>query len=291
MVFELLRFFALLVEKKCPEDCAISLRIAIQLSGSIVISLVVTSIIISFYFTKLVGFSSYGDWLSVFDTIFVLTSILYCMIYFSFFYLNRINKSQLEQESILSQRAEIELNTYKNKINPEFLYDSLETLIGLSKKDVDKADQFILKLSDIYRNILSTKKTELNTISNEIDVLNNLIQIVDHKFQGNLMLKVSSDVQKSSRYIVTGTFIIIIEDIINRSIISNIQNLKVTIEIKDGYLKISHPSQNKLIQIFSKKTELKQLEQANLQYGERCFFIDDMDNIKTYNIPIFEMEN
>jgi LytS/YehU family sensor histidine kinase len=213
------------------------------------------------------------------------------MIYFSFFYLNRINKSQLEQESILRQRAEIELNTYKNKINPEFLYDSLETLIGLSKKDIDKADQFILKLSDIYRNILSTKKTELNAIINEIEVLNNLVQIVDHKFQGNLLLKICDDVKKSLRYIVTGTFIIIIEDIINRSIVSNIQNLKVTIEIKDGYLKISHPTQNKLVQIFSKKTELKQLEQANLQYSERRLFIDEIDNIKTYNIPVFEMEN
>ena len=290
LIFESLRVFALIVEKKCSVNCSVSYRIFIQGGGSVVIALAITTIIISFYFSKLVGFSSYGAELTVFDTIFVLTGILYNMIYFSFFYLNRINVTQLEQEDILRKNAEIELDTYKNKINPDFLYDSLESLISLSKINPEDADQFILKLSDVYRNILSNKKSELTLISSELNISKTLIEIFNYKLNGNLQFSIDSEIENGSHHIISGTMVVIIEDIINRSIISNIQPLEINGEIENNVLKIYHPVQNKLVQNFSKRTELKQLKTAYLYYGKKSIFINDKNNIRTYNIPVFEME-
>ncbi|MBU8891206.1 MAG: histidine kinase [Bacteroidales bacterium] len=290
LIFESLRVFALIVEKKCSVNCSVSYRIFIQGGGSVVIALAITTLIISFYFSKLVGFSSYGAELTVFDTIFVLTGILYNMIYFSFFYLNRINVTQLEQEDILRKNTEIELDTYKNKINPDFLYDSLESLISLSKINPEDADQFILKLSDVYRNILSNKKSELTLISSELNISKTLIEIFNYKLNGNLQFSIDSEIENGSHHIISGTMVVIIEDIINRSIISNIEPLEINGEIENNVLKIHHPVQNKLVQNFSKRTELKQLKTAYLYYGKKSISIDDKNNIRTYNIPVFEME-
>ena len=290
LIFEILRFFALFVEKKCPVNCNVSYRIFIQGGGSIAIAFAITTLIISFYFSKLVGFSSYGAELAVFNTIFVLTGILYNMIYFSFFYLNRINVTQLEQENILRENAGIELDTYKNKINPDFLYDSLESLISLIKRDRDEADKFILKLSDVYRNILSNKKSELTNLSEEMKISKTLIEIFNYKFNGALSLISDLVVENSNCQIISGTLVVIIEDIVNRSIISNIQPLEINCKIENDILKIYHPIQNKLIQIFSKKTEIKQLKSAYLYYGKKSIFIDEDNNNRTYNIPVFEMK-
>jgi len=291
LIFEFLRLYAFIVEKKCPVNCSISLRIIIQGGGSIAIAFIITSSIITFYFKKLVGFSSFGDWLAVFNAIFILTSVLYNMIYFSFFYLNRINVTQLEQESILRQNAEIELNTYKNKINPEFLYDSLESLISLAKKNSEEADQFILKLSDVYRNILSNKKSQLSPISDELKISKTLIEIFNYKLNSNLKLKIESAVMQNSHHIISGTMVVVIEDIVNRSMISGIQPLEIKAELEENVLKINHPIQNKLVQIFSKKTELKHLENAYLHYGKKSITVKEELNIRTYIIPVFELEN
>ncbi len=291
LIFEFLRLYAIIVEKKCPANCSIGLRILIQGGGSIVIAFIITFSIITFYFTKLVGFSSFSDWLAVFNTIFILTSVLFNMIYFSFFYLNRINVTQLEQESILRQNAEIELNTYKNKINPEFLYDSLESLISLAKKNTEEADQFILKLSDVYRNILSNKKSQLTPISDELNISKTLIEIFNYKLNGNLNFEIDKSTEKIPYHIISGTMVVVIEDIVNRSVISGIQPIEIKGEIEENILKIYHPVQNKLVQIFSKKTELKHLKNAYLYYGKKSISIKEENNIRSYNIPVFELEN
>lgn len=290
LVFELLRWYAKLIEKKCPLDCSIIKRILIHSIGSIVIAVVVTSIIISFYFSQLIGFKSYGSELAVFNSIFILTSIIYNMIYFSFFYLNRINVEQLEQENILRSNAEIELDTYKNKINPDFLYDSLETLMSLSKQDVEKADRFILKLSDVYRNILSTKNSEKVQISEEIKISETLVEILNYKNSGNINLEVDTSVNIDGGFIISGTLVVIIEDIVNRSIISEIQPLNIDIKIEDEVLIVSHKNQTKLIQVFSKKTELKHLKSAYLLIGKQGFEVKD-DDVTSYRIPVFKKES
>ncbi|MCD4834228.1 MAG: histidine kinase [Bacteroidales bacterium] len=291
LLFELMRLYILLVDKKCSDNCSNSKRILIQGGGCVGLSLFVTSLIISFYFSKLVGFNAYRTELIVFNTMFLITSILYNMIYFSFFYLNRINITQLDEESMLRKNVEIELDTFKNKINPEFLYHSLETLISLTKKNVEEADKFILKLSDVYRNILSTKNSELVCITEEFKILKTLIEIFNYKFNNKLNFKFENSIKESKLQLISGTLVVIVEDIINRSIISDIHALEINCKLDNGFLKFYHPIQNKLIQVFSKQTEIRHLKKAYHYYGKMDISIDEENNIRTYYIPVFELEN
>lgn len=291
LIFEALRLFANLVERNCPPSCSISRRIIIQGCGSILISLLVTYSIVTLYFTKLVGFSSYGSWLTVFNTIFILTSVLYNMIYFSFFYLNRININQLDEENVLRDNVEIELDTYKNKINSEFLYDSLETLISLTRRSTDEADKFILKLSDVYRNILSAKSNEFVSIEEELEVSKTLIEIFNYKLNDRLIIKTDNSLKTTDLKLISGTLVVIIEDIVNRSLITDFLGLKINCILESGFVEISHIIQSKLRQISTKQTEIQNLEKAYLYFGKRNISINDKNGIRTYSIPAFEIEN
>ncbi len=291
LVFEIIRIYILILEKKCPENCSHRFRILLQGSGSLMLAFFITTFIIRFYFKKLVGFNTFKVELIVFNTLFILSGILYNMIYFSFFYLNRKNVSELEKENIKRKSAEIELDTYKNKINPGFLYDSLESLISISKKDTDEADLFIQKLSDVYRNILSAKNSELKTLTDEIMVSKNLIEIFNYKLDGNLNINVVENKDFDRFKIITGTLIVIIEDIVNRSIISGIQALKVNVKLENNELKIYHNIQNKLIQICSKQNELNHLNIGYLNYGNIGLQISEDQNVRMYKCPVFMIEN
>ncbi len=291
LLFEFLRLYILQVERRCPQNCSITNRIIIQGGGSLFISLILTSFVISLYFTKLVGFNTFRTELIVFNTVFLITSILYNMVYFSFFYLNRINVTQLEKEDILRKNVEIELDTFKNKINPDFLYDSLETLISISKKSLDEADAFILKLSEVYRNILSTKNSDLVDVENELKIARVLVELYNYKLNNKLYLNINEEILKKGISIVSGTFVVVVEDIVNRSIISEIQDLKINCSIDNDFIIISHSVQNKLIQVFSKQTEINHLQKAYRYYGKNSLSVHEDDHIRTYHIPFFKQEN
>lgn len=290
ILFELMRWYILQVEKRCSVNCSISRRVTIQGVGSLIISLIITTAIISFYFSKLVGFNTFRNELTVFNAIFLITTILYNMVYFSFFYLNRTNENLLEQEAILRMGVQTELDTYKNKINPGFLYDSLETLISLSKKNVEEADQFILKLSDVYRNILSTKNSEPIDINAEIRVVNTLVSIFNYKLNDNLSINTNLKENKPAFKILAGTLVVVIEDIVNRTIISEIQPLSIEFNVKGEFLEISHPVRNKLIQSFSKSVEIKHLAKAYKQY-EKGLSVNDLGEKRIYRVPVLKIED
>lgn len=291
LIFETIRLYIIILEKKCPEGCNLRFRILLQGSGSVVLAFLLTSFIISFYFKKLVGFNTFKTELIVFNAIFILSGILYNMFYFSFFYLNRKNVSELERENINRKNTEIELDIYKNKINPGFLYDSLESLISISKKNNEEADSFIQKLSDVYRNILSTKNSELCAVEEEINVVKNLIEIFNYKLDGNLNLSIKGQKDFDRFQIIKGTLTVIIEDIVNRSIISKIQPLEVKVKLENNELKIYHNLQNKLVQIFSKRNELNHLNKGYLKFGDKGLQVSEAENIRMYIFPVYMIEN
>ena len=291
VLFEMLRFFMLQFEKRVSSNWSMPRRISIQLGLSLAISITVTSIVISFYFSKLVGFNSYRSELIVFNAIFIITTLLYNMVYFSFYYLNKTNVSLLEREDFRRKSVEIELDTYKNKINPIFLYNSLETLISLTKKDVDQAEEFILKLSDIYRNILSNKNSECVPLKDELHLASTLVDILNHKLENNLGFHFNEDLINSKYQIISGTLIVVIEDIVNRTIVSGLEPLVIKLQLDEDYLLISHPRLNKLIQEFSKQTELEHLNKAYQKLGDGYLIITDEFDDRIYKIPVLKVED
>lgn len=290
VLFELLRFFMLQFEKRISSDWSMSKRISVQLGLSLVISVAITSFIISFYFSKLVGFNSYRSELIVFNAIFIITTLLYNMVYFSFYYLNKTNVSMLKREDIRRKGVEIELDTYKNKINPVFLYNSLETLISLTK-NTDKAEEFILKLSDIYRNILSGKSSECVLLKDELQLASTLTDILNYKLGNNLDFNFNEDLIKSNDQIISGTLVVVFEDIVNRTIISGLEPLTIKLQMDNDFLLISHPRRNKLIQEFSKQNELEHLKKAYQKLGDGYLIITDEFDDRIYKVPILKVED
>lgn len=87
-----------------------------------------------------------------------------------FFAQHKWRKEYRLRRKIERESMELHLQQLKNQINPHFLFNSLNSLSVLIGTDSALAEnEFVLKLSKVYRYLLETRNESLSTIKEEID--------------------------------------------------------------------------------------------------------------------------
>ena len=81
-------------------------------------------------------------------------------------------RAELEQDKLTSQ-----LELLKSKINPHFLFNTINNIDVLIQKDSVKASEYLNKLSDIMRFMLYETKTEKITLEKELSYIEKYIEL------------------------------------------------------------------------------------------------------------------
>lgn len=91
---------------------------------------------------------------------------------------------KLREEKLIFQ-----YETLKSQVNPHFLFNSLNSLSSLIRKDPDLSEQFIQKLSSVYRFILDNREKELVPLSTELEFVNNYFYLQKIRDEEKIILK------------------------------------------------------------------------------------------------------
>lgn len=129
-----------------------------------------------------------------------------------------------EKENILSQ-----YETLKNQVNPHFLFNSLNALAQLVHDDPHLAEEFIKKLTKVYRYVLDFRDMILVSLEEELHFLENYFFLQKIRFGENLDLNRQIPDEVLHRQIPPLTLQIILENAIKHNIISRAQPLHITL--------------------------------------------------------------
>lgn len=102
----------------------------------------------------------------------------------------KIKETILEKELIHAQ-----LEALHAKINPHFLYNSLNTIAGLALVDGEKTRQMALALSHFYRYSINKEQTNLICVSEEIEMINTYLDIEKIRFGSQLDYKIECETE------------------------------------------------------------------------------------------------
>ncbi len=158
----------------------------------------------------------------------LVNSIFVAMEFFQFWKKSLIEKEQLKRDSISA-----EFETLKNQINPHFLFNSLNTLSSLIEENPKTANEFVQKLSSVYRYVLTLKDKETVKLSEELTFIQSYVFLNQIRFGDNLLVKINIDEKYFERKIVTLSIQMLIENAIKHNIISNQKPLAIEIFVKD----------------------------------------------------------
>ena len=101
-------------------------------------------------------------------------------------------KEQLiySNEKYQKENAILQLNQLKKKINPHFLFNSLNSLYVLIDLNPDLSQQFVLKLADVYRYLLDEREGNLVSVKKEMTFLEQYVFLQEIRFNKSLHVSI-----------------------------------------------------------------------------------------------------
>lgn len=93
-----------------------------------------------------------------------------------------IHKKDVELARLNELHKQAELQSLRSKINPHFLYNSLNSIASLAKTDAHKTEQMALSLSDFFRYSINREQKQTNPISEELQAIKTYLEIEKVRF-------------------------------------------------------------------------------------------------------------
>jgi hypothetical protein len=287
---ELFVLFIRLLNSRLPFEPAYRVRVLAQFTGSVVLSIILTSSILMVYFHLVFGSIGFFPEMVVINLVFTMIAIFYHLYYLSIHYLYRHKDLVFQQELEIRRNLEIEREAFLNEINPNLLFSCLESLISLVHTDTKKADDYIGKLSRQYRYFLDSKKNELVPLSEEVGMAHNLVDLMNLKYSGAIHLDVPAGEERVSGQVVPGTLSVLIEDAATKSIVNAMQPLHMELQgSHNESILFSYPVNDSLLEQEGNPAVWKALQASYGYYASKTLEVQRAGNRYLVEIPLLQV--
>jgi riboflavin transporter FmnP len=245
--------------------------IAIQVAATTLVSVAMVLLAISQYYQWVIGFDISQRELWIFGIIFVLTALLYNALYVGNQYLHLENTLRIEQEHKLRESLESEFLSFRQDINPDLLYDSLEELILCIHKKTDTAEELIDSLAALYRYQLIHRQKEFVKLSEEIHAIQHQIRLANQKHKN--AIRWINKMENAERVeLMPGALITAIDSVLRNTLISSDAPLTLTLAQEDEEYFVLHHELNDKLQLHPDSLEaFQRLQRSYSVYSDRPF--------------------
>jgi signal transduction histidine kinase len=104
-----------------------------------------------------------------------------------------LKEKELQAERLLKLTAEAELKALQARINPHFLFNTLNSIASLISEDPAKAEEMTEKLSALFRYTLSADRGERVRLEQELHILRSYIDIEQLRLGPRLRVSIDID--------------------------------------------------------------------------------------------------
>jgi hypothetical protein len=266
--FEVMRFTILRMDRA---SLSFENKIPLQVFATTALSVTLVLLVISQYYRWAIGFDISTREVIMFGSIFTLTAFLYNALFIGNEYLQRENSIRVEHEHKLRENLESEFSSFRQEINPDLLYDSLEELILCLHRKADTAEELIDSLAALYRYQLIHRQKEFVSLSDEVSALHHLLHLANQKHHQQIHWK--NDIRTlGSIQIMPGALITAVDTIIRNTLISSDSPLNLTLSEEGEDYFVLHHGLNERLQLHPESLQgFQQLQRSYSLYSDRPF--------------------
>ena len=115
--------------------------------------------------------------------------VIWLMIYFIAIAVREYRSAQLKQSELARALHVAELRLLKSQLNPHFLFNALNTVRSLIADNPARAQSAVTRLANTLRYTLSSRHNELVTLSQELDIVADYLELESMRFEDRLRIE------------------------------------------------------------------------------------------------------
>jgi sensor histidine kinase YesM len=288
--FESMRLAIVLLDKVLKRSHE-RLGIIIQLVVTTLFSVALVLTSLSLYFIYFIGFSISETQLLIFGVIFLVTALLYNLLYFSNYYLQKENTLKLTAEKQQREVLEMEMAEFRNDINPDLLYESLESLISIMYRDTERAEEYIDNLASAYRHVLTNRHQELVPLSVELEAAKVIVHLFNGRYAGQLRFESFIKTEENQAMLIPGSLPVIVEGIVRNTIIPPGEPFLIRCYLEDNYITVQSILNDRLMMHPGTEMAFARLQKSYSLYSDQPLI-----KVKAYQenyikLPVIQLAN
>lgn len=190
--------------------------------------------ILVFSFSGLFIFSGQGDSvlkMTLLSTFAVFVYETFYGLFYSYHYYAVVQAEQLQSDR---WQLELQFESLKNQIGPHYLFNCLNTVSSLLYKDTHTAEEFIRRMADTFRYVLSHQKQKLVTLRDELEFVKSYYFLLQVRFEYQLMLDINLPAGLLDSWIPPMTLQLLMENAVKHNNIDKDHPLMVYIAARDN---------------------------------------------------------
>ncbi|GAB3903498.1 hypothetical protein GCM10028803_32070 [Larkinella knui] len=183
--------------------------------------------------------------------------LCFCVALTAFYTYNQWHRDQTENEQLRQATLQHQLDSLKMKINPHFLFNSLNSLSSLIGEDQQLAETFVDQLSKVYRYLLQANTRDLVSLQTELEFVANYADLLHTRYGPSLRINQTTAITFLEYALPPLTIQILIDNAIKHNTMSPDNPLSIDISTtRNGRLLVRNTLQ--------RKTVLMKVSQAKL---------------------------
>jgi sensor histidine kinase YesM len=157
---------------------------------------------------------------------------LYFVIYIFVTSLLRLARGWFHLQEIEKEKTVAELKALKSQINPHFLFNSLNSIYSLARKNSSQVPEKVIQLSDLMRHIIYDSDVEFILLPKEIEMIRNYIVLQNLRTPENEKIELEVIGEIEGKKVAPLIFLPFLENSFKHGLKSGAENPYVKIKIE-----------------------------------------------------------
>ncbi|MBO3700860.1 sensor histidine kinase [Roseivirga sp. E12] len=203
------------------------------------------------------------------------------------FELNHYRQSaQIQSERLQVENVQSQLENLKQQIDPHFLFNNFSTLYSLIHEDQAKAGQYLLRLSEVYRGVLSTTQKEMISLADELNLLDPYIDLLIMRYGASLKIEKKIEEVELNNFIPTMALQMLVENAIKHNVIDHNSPLELEVTVSQGVATVSNRIRRKNIRPDGENIGLSNLSRRSVLLTGKDINISQNHGTFSVSIPL-----
>lgn len=182
-------------------------------------------------------------------SLFAINSLLYHFFTLSFVagiactirLLRRQHRSSVREAELKKEKTESELKYLKGQINPHFLFNTLNNIYSLARKNDPQTSEAILKLSKLMRFMLYESGHQTILLTDELKLITDYIELEKLRYTDRLKISYNQSIDNSLQQVAPLILIHFVENAFKHGASESRFDsyIEIDISLKEGILKAS----------------------------------------------------